>query len=221
MSVHLKLAKGKLVPIDEALRAQEGSRAALAEWTRLGRIFPALGRAGVRARGQLALSQDEAWDFLTMVGPTLVATGFDVRAPQISRRKATPSLRLFAESSAESVVGAHQHAPRILRHRRHRVDRAWRLDFLVQQIQPRGELVVDGFTSLRPFNKNGQVFCLLPERHDEGTVLFEAPAALQHFLRFCLVLPELWRGGACFEAGQFFVGSRNVKDSSADHQRAY
>ena len=108
MSVHLKLAKGKLVPIDEALRAQEGSRAALAEWTRLGRIFPALGRAGVRARGQLALSQDEAWDFLTMVGPTLVATGFDVRAPQISRRKATPSLRLFAESSAESVVGAHQ-----------------------------------------------------------------------------------------------------------------
>ncbi len=108
MSVHLKLAKGKIVPIDEALRAQEGSRAALAEWTRLGRLFPALGRAGVRARGQLALSQDEAWDFLTMVGPMLASTGFDVRAPRISRRKATPSLRLFAESSAESVVGAHQ-----------------------------------------------------------------------------------------------------------------
>ena len=123
MSVHLRVGngkqsngkqsdgtavKGKLIPIDEALRAQEGSRAALAEWTRLGRIFPALGRAGVRARGQLALSQDEAWDFLTMVGPTLVATGFDVRAPQISRRKATPSLRLFAEESAGSVVGAHQ-----------------------------------------------------------------------------------------------------------------
>ncbi len=108
MSVHVKQTKGKLVPIDEALRAQEGSRAALAEWTRLGRIFPALGRAGVKARGQLALSQDEAWDFLTMVGPTLVATGFDVRAPLISRRKATPSLRLFAEESAGSVVGAHQ-----------------------------------------------------------------------------------------------------------------
>ncbi|MGB8861534.1 MAG: SNF2-related protein [Ilumatobacteraceae bacterium] len=113
MSVHVKAgsgkqAKGALVPIDEALRAQEGSRPALAEWTRLGRIFPALGRAGVKARGQLALSQDEAWDFLTMVGPTLVATGFDVRAPQISRRKATPSLRLFAEESGGSVVGAHQ-----------------------------------------------------------------------------------------------------------------
>ena len=108
MSVHLKQAKGKLVPIDDALRAQEGSRAALAEWTRLGRIFPAVSRAGVRARGQLALSQDEAWDFLTMVGPTLVATGFDVQAPQISRRKATPSLRLFAEESGGSVVGAHQ-----------------------------------------------------------------------------------------------------------------
>jgi len=108
MSVHLKLAKGKLVPIDEALRAQEGSRTAMAEWTRLGRIFPALGRAGVRARGLLALSQDEAWDFLTLVGPILSATGFEVRAPQISRRKATPSLRLFAENPAGSVVGMHQ-----------------------------------------------------------------------------------------------------------------
>ncbi|MEQ1700907.1 MAG: SNF2 helicase-associated domain-containing protein, partial [Ilumatobacteraceae bacterium] len=108
MSVHVKQAKGKLVPVDEALRAVEGSRAAMAEWTRLGRIFPALGRAGVRARGQLALSQDEAWDFMTMVGPTLVATGFEVRAPQISRRKATPSLRLFAENEGGSVVGMHQ-----------------------------------------------------------------------------------------------------------------
>ena len=108
MAVHVKQAKGKMIPIDEALRAPDGGRAALAEWTRLGRIFPALGRAGVKARGQLALSQDEAWDFLTMVGPTLVTTGFDVRAPLISRRKATPSLRLFAEESAGSVVGAHQ-----------------------------------------------------------------------------------------------------------------
>ena len=101
MSVHVKQAKGKTVPIDEALRAPDGGRGALAEWTRLGRIFPALGRAGVKARGQLALSQDEAWDFLTMVGPTLATTGFDVRAPLISRRKATPSLRLFAEERSE------------------------------------------------------------------------------------------------------------------------
>ena len=108
MSVHVKQAKGKLIPVDEALRAAEGSRAAMAEWTRLGRVFPALGRAGVRARGQLALSQDEAWDFMTTVGPTFVATGFEVRAPQISRRKATPSLRLFAENEGGSVVGMHQ-----------------------------------------------------------------------------------------------------------------
>ena len=96
-----------------------------------------------------------------------------------------------------------------------------RLDFLVQQIQPRGELVVDWFTSRRPFDKDSQVFCFFPERHDEGAVLLEAPATLQHFLRFGLVFPELWRGGACFEPGQFFVGSSNVKDSSADHPRAY
>ena len=45
---------------------------------------------------------------MTVTGPALAAVGFDVRAPQLSRRKATPSLRLFAETPAGSVVGAHQ-----------------------------------------------------------------------------------------------------------------
>ena len=45
---------------------------------------------------------------MTVVGPTLAAVGFDARVPALSRRKATPSLRLFAEASAGSVVGAHQ-----------------------------------------------------------------------------------------------------------------
>ena len=70
--------------------------------------FPALDRAGVQRRGQVALSQDEAWEFMTVVGPTLAGVGFDVRVPALSRRKATPSLRLFAEATAGSVVGAHQ-----------------------------------------------------------------------------------------------------------------
>ena len=58
--------------------------------------------------GQLAMSQDEAWDFMTVVGPRLSSVGYDVRVPALSRRKATPSLRLFAETPAGSVVGAHQ-----------------------------------------------------------------------------------------------------------------
>ena len=108
VSVHAPLSKGKLVPIDVATRGEHGGRQIGMEWTRLARLFPMLDRAGQRRRGQLALSQDEAWDFMTTRGPALAAVGFDVRVPSMSRRKATPSLRLFAEASSGSVVGAHQ-----------------------------------------------------------------------------------------------------------------
>ena len=40
-------------------------------------------------------------------GRSRAELGFDVRVPAMSRRKATPMLRLFAESS-DTVVGAHQ-----------------------------------------------------------------------------------------------------------------
>ncbi len=108
VSVMAVPAKGKLLPIDAALRSERTGRLFSEEWARLGRMLPTLDRAGVRRRGQVALSQDEAWEFMTVTGPTLAAFGFDVRVPQLSRRKATPSLRLFAETPAGSVVGAHQ-----------------------------------------------------------------------------------------------------------------
>jgi hypothetical protein len=108
VSVHTTAANGRTVPIDAALRAERGSHAVSAEWTRLGRLFPDLNRSGARHRGQVALSQDEAWDFMTDAGPALAAVGFDVRVPALSQRKATPTLRLFAEAPAGSVVGAHQ-----------------------------------------------------------------------------------------------------------------
>ncbi|MDQ1423439.1 MAG: hypothetical protein QOD72_937, partial [Acidimicrobiaceae bacterium] len=108
VSVLANAGKGKLIPIDEALRANDTKRAATTEWARLAKAFPALDRASVQRRGQVALSQDEAWWFMTMVGPTLASIGFDVRAPALSRRKARPSLRLFAETPGGSVVGAHQ-----------------------------------------------------------------------------------------------------------------
>ncbi|MGI9052618.1 MAG: DEAD/DEAH box helicase [Ilumatobacteraceae bacterium] len=95
------------VPIDRALRQERGGRTLTAEWERLGRAFPPIGRSTGPRRGQLALSQDQAWELMTTTGPTLAAVGFDVRVPTMSRRKATPMLRLFAESS-DTVVGAHQ-----------------------------------------------------------------------------------------------------------------
>jgi hypothetical protein len=108
LSVHAPSAKGRTVPIDTALRTDRGSRPVSAEWTRLGQVFPALSRSGARRRGQVALSQDEAWGFMTVDGPRLAAVGFDVRVPPLSHRRATPSLRLFAETPSASVVGAHQ-----------------------------------------------------------------------------------------------------------------
>jgi SNF2-related domain/SNF2 Helicase protein/Helicase conserved C-terminal domain len=108
VSVFVSPGKGSLVPIDTALRAEGGRRSIIAEWQRLGRLFPALDRVGVSRRGQVAISQDEAWEFMTLKGPTLATVGFDVRLPALSRRKARPSLRLFAEATAGSVVGAHQ-----------------------------------------------------------------------------------------------------------------
>lgn len=108
VSVHAPVGKGKLIPIDAAIRAEHSGRHISIEWARLARLYPMLDRAGQRRRGQLALSQDEAWDFMTTRGPALASVGFDVRVPSMSRRKAKPSLRLFAETMGGSVVGAHQ-----------------------------------------------------------------------------------------------------------------
>ena len=65
-------------------------------------------RAALR-RGQVILSDDEAWDLMTTTGPGLLAAGFDVRVPALSRRKPRrPSLRVFADTVSDSVVGANQ-----------------------------------------------------------------------------------------------------------------
>ncbi len=45
---------------------------------------------------------------MTRTGDVLTAAGFDVRAPQLSRKKSKPALRLTADADAESVVGAQQ-----------------------------------------------------------------------------------------------------------------
>ncbi len=108
VNVHIRGTSGGLTAIDAALRADGGARAVALEWARLSRLFAALGRASAQRRGQVVLSQDEAWEFMTKTGPVLSAAGFDVRVPKLSRKSAKPSLRLFAETPEGSVVGAHQ-----------------------------------------------------------------------------------------------------------------
>jgi len=76
--------------------------------TRLERLLPALHRPGGTRRGEVVLSQAEAWELMTQTGEVLVSAGFDVRVPALSLRRATPSLRMSADPQTQSVVGAQQ-----------------------------------------------------------------------------------------------------------------
>jgi electron transport complex protein RnfE len=71
VSVLVAAGAGEPVPIDAALRQDRGSRTLTAEWERLGRAFPAIARVTGPRRGQLALTQDQAWELMTTTGPML------------------------------------------------------------------------------------------------------------------------------------------------------
>ncbi len=101
-------AEGGLLPIEVALSDSPATRPLADEMARLERIFPALLRPGGLRRGQVYLSQDEAWELMTVTGTALETAGFDVRVPALSRRKPSAGLRLFTEPTGDSVVGAHQ-----------------------------------------------------------------------------------------------------------------
>ncbi|MBV8296236.1 MAG: DEAD/DEAH box helicase, partial [Acidimicrobiia bacterium] len=101
-------AEGKMLPVELALADRKDTAAVAAELDRLERMVPELLRAGGRRRGEVYLSQNEAWDFMTTRGPTLQTAGFDVRVPLLSRRKPAPALRLLTSPAGDTVVGAAQ-----------------------------------------------------------------------------------------------------------------
>ena len=98
-----------LEPIEVAMAtaSQTKSKTFNRQIQRLERLFPALLRPGGRRRGEVILSQDEAWQLMSDMGDSLVNAGFDVAVPALNRKKTTPTLRLTTESS-ETVVGAQQ-----------------------------------------------------------------------------------------------------------------
>jgi SNF2-related domain/SNF2 Helicase protein/Helicase conserved C-terminal domain len=100
---------GSLEPVEVAVTTGNKTRAkhTAAQLARLERLFPELLRLGGRRRGEVILSQDEAWSLMTDSGDILRSAGFDVRVPALRRQKATASLRLTSEAD-ESVVGAQQ-----------------------------------------------------------------------------------------------------------------
>ena len=99
VSINAILGRNEVVPLEAALRAGHRTSAPALEWARLARIAPSLNRLGPQDRGRFALSQDEAWEFMTVTGPSLAARRLRrATSPALSRGGATPSLRLFAEA---------------------------------------------------------------------------------------------------------------------------
>jgi hypothetical protein len=93
------------------------------------------------------------------------------------------------------------------------------LHFGIERVERLREFGVHGLSPVGPFDEHGEVVTLLRERRDQLAVLPQAPAALLDFLRVGLILPEVRRRRAGVETGQFLVGVRRLKDSSADRQR--
>jgi hypothetical protein len=78
------------------------------ELERLEGLYEPLQRGKDTRRGQVILSQEEAWDLMASTGSVLVAAGFEVRVPPLSKKKATPSLRVTSTGGEETAVGAQQ-----------------------------------------------------------------------------------------------------------------
>jgi hypothetical protein len=104
------VGRGRVEPVDAAMSKASNTRreAIKSELDRLETLYPPLVRSKDRRRGEVILSQDEAWDLMTSAGPVLTAAGFDVRVPPLSRRKPVAGLRLTSTDAQESVVGAQQ-----------------------------------------------------------------------------------------------------------------
>ena len=102
--------ENRLLPVEQVIVNSSNTRRKEVEeeLLRLERLYPELLRPGARRRGEVVLSQDEAWRLMSSDGPILMAAGYEVRAPALSRKKPTPSLRLTSEQAQESVVGAQQ-----------------------------------------------------------------------------------------------------------------
>jgi hypothetical protein len=94
------------------------------------------------------------------------------------------------------------------------------LHFPIERLDGQRELGVNRLAGGRPLDEHAEVVASLLERHRQLPVLLETAAALQDLLGLGRVLPEVGRGGARLETGQFFGGMGGFKDSSADRQRA-
>ena len=98
-SVQAHDGTGEVVPIDDAAALARHEAGRSREWARPAAVVPGIApRPTPSRRGQVGPEPGRGVGVHDRTGPMLAAIGFDVRAPVLSRRKATPSLRLFAEA---------------------------------------------------------------------------------------------------------------------------
>jgi hypothetical protein len=92
------------------------------------------------------------------------------------------------------------------------------LDLLIERLERLAEFGIDRFASLRPLDEHREVVALFFQRSDEIEFLLQPAPALQNLLGVGLVFPEIRRGRARLEAGQFLLGFGGLR-YSADRQR--
>jgi superfamily II DNA or RNA helicase len=100
--------KGVLLPVERAMASHPNPKIQarlVAELMRAEQLLPALRRAGAARRGEAILSEDEAWELMSVIGGDLVAAGFAVEVPKVGRTP-RPTLRLTALDSRPGASAA-------------------------------------------------------------------------------------------------------------------
>ena len=99
---------GVELPVERAIASHDSAkiRARLdADLMRAERLLPELGRAGASGRGETVLTEDEAWEVMSVTSADLDGAGFTVEVPGAGRAP-RPSLRLTALDSKPGATAA-------------------------------------------------------------------------------------------------------------------
>ena len=92
------------------------------------------------------------------------------------------------------------------------------VDLVFELVQAALEIGGHVLPAGRPLEQHAEVADTASERIAQLDVFTETAAALQGFLGLGLILPEVGRGDAGFERGEFVGTGSPVKDSSGDRQ---
>jgi hypothetical protein len=93
------------------------------------------------------------------------------------------------------------------------------VDLSGELLERAAEIVRNGLSRFGPFDQYVEIIEAAAERGAQLTIVLEAAAALQQFLRPGLVLPEVGSGNAFFYIGKLGFRAGGVKDGSAGRGR--